>query len=97
QTSSKKKADALLEKLIAQRRKEWEEATAVASEVENTFFRGLAKPNGNANTQLLEERLQRVWSLLTARDLEALKQTGLPGLGTNHPHNQQFREWLNNL
>jgi hypothetical protein len=97
QTNSKKTADALLEKLIAQRRREWEEATAVASEVENTFFRGLAKPNGNANTQVLEERLQRVWSLLTASDLEALKQTGLPGLGTNHPHNQQLREWLKKL
>jgi hypothetical protein len=97
QTNSKTKADALLEKLIAQRRRGWEEATAVASEVENTFFRGLAKPNGNANAQVLEERLQRVWSLLTASDLEALEQTGLPGLGTNHPHNQQLREWLKKL
>jgi hypothetical protein len=96
-TNSKKKADALLEKLIAQRRRGWKEATAVASEVENTFFRGLAKPNGNANAQVLEERLQRVWSLLTASDLEALKQTGLPGLGTNHPYNQQLREWLKKL
>jgi len=97
QTNSKKKSDALLEKLIDERRRGWEEATAVASDVENTFFRGLTKPNGNANTQALEERLQRVWSLLTASDLEALKQTGLPGLGTNDPHNQQLREWLNRL
>ncbi len=97
QTNSKKKADALLAKLIAQRRRRWEDATVVASEVENTFFRGLAKPNGNANAQVLQERLQRVWSFLTASDLEALKQTGLPGLGTNHPHNQQLREWLKKL
>ena len=96
-TNSKRKADALLEKLIAERRREWEEATAVASEVENTFFRGLAKPNDNASAQVLVRRLERVRLLLTASDLEALKQTGLPGLGTNHPHNQQLREWLKKL
>ena len=97
QTSCKKKADALLAKLIVQRRRGWEDATAVASEVENTFFRGLAKLNGNANAQALEERLQRVWPFLTVSDLEALKQTGLPGLGTNHPYNQKLREWLKKL
>ena len=96
-TNSKKRADGLLEKLIDERRRAWEEATAVASDLENTFFRDLTKPRGNATAQALEERLRRVCQLLTASDLAALKQTGLPGLGVNDPLNQQLREWLKKL
>lgn len=94
-TNSKRKTDAALVKLIAERRRGWEEATAVTNDVEDTFFRDLTKSGGDANIQVLEQRLQRVWPLLTASDLEALKQTGLPGLGTNDPRNQQLREWIN--
>jgi len=96
-TNNKRKSDALLEKLIGERLREWSEATAVACEVENTFFRGLVETNGDAKAQVLAARLERVRSLLTARDIEALKKTGLPGLGTNHPNNQQLRNWLKKL
>lgn len=90
--SNKKVPLSQLQALINQRKLQWDKATVLSLDIEDTFFRDL-KYSG-VEEDSLAARLARILPLLDNNDKHALRLTGLPSLGTNNPLNVRLREWM---